>query len=555
MTNIAISYARFSSVGQADGDSLRRQTEDAEAYAQANNLVIDRSLSFRDLGVSAYDQSNIRKGALGLFLKAIEEGRVPIGATLIIESFDRLSRAKPFDALGPFSDIINAGLNLVTLTKPPRVFNRESIDNNTFQLFEALIDMDRAHKESKRKSDLVGSAWADKKRRAVDGAVMSLKAPHWITVETNPNLGPREKLKRVAKLNPERAKIALRIVEMAENGIGNHTIIRTLHATGVQPWSKPIKRKNALSDWSERLPQWEPSYIQKLLSNVALYGAIDLDGEIIENYYPPLISQDRFIALEAMRAARATTTNYNRKGKTVTNLFTGLLKCGYCGSSVNIAGYKSLVTGYERKYVACHGARTAATKCKMKMWFLDELEPSLLFWLTNLDYSRIVGSRKHGALSVEKETLAVLETKLTKATGRVEATMDAIADGAKSMVPRLHDYEAEVASLRKTTEAQRKKVIALTNQGGEGASRMRSLVLLFKAMKQTGDELKLRTLREQLLIGINETIEKIVLYPAGRKLSGSKADRFIDVTFRTGTERRIEGVECAPQDLEYVADI
>lgn len=99
MNNIAISYARFSSARQVEGNSLRRQIENAEKYAAENGLIIDRSLSFTDLGISAYDRSNISKGALGLFLRAVEDGKVPIGATLIIESFDRLSRATPIDAL------------------------------------------------------------------------------------------------------------------------------------------------------------------------------------------------------------------------------------------------------------------------------------------------------------------------------------------------------------------------------------------------------------------------------------------------------------------------
>jgi hypothetical protein len=121
------------------------------------------------------------------------------------------------------------------------------------------------------------------------------------------------------------------------------------------------------------------------------------------------------------------------------------------------------------------------------------------------------------------------------------------------MVPRLLKYEAEIAELEKTKEAQRKKVLVMTNQGGEGASRMRSLVVLFRAMRQlAGDEIKLRALREQLLVGINETVERIDLFPAGRTLAGTKFDRFMDVTFRTGVTRRIEGVECAPQEAQYL---
>lgn len=119
MANLAISYARYSSTIQGEGDSLRRQTEQAAKYARENNLELDHSRSFRDLGVSGYDQKNVTKGALGLFLQAVGNGQIPIGTTLIIESFDRLSRASPLDAFGIFQQIVNAGLNIVVLTTPP----------------------------------------------------------------------------------------------------------------------------------------------------------------------------------------------------------------------------------------------------------------------------------------------------------------------------------------------------------------------------------------------------------------------------------------------------
>ncbi|WIT11007.1 recombinase family protein [Paucibacter sediminis] len=127
MSTVAISYARFSSAPQAQGASLSRQVERAREYAEANSLVLDPTLCFEDPGVSAWDQSNLEKGALGGFLRAVDEGKVPKGATLIVESFDRLSRATPLDALPVFLRIIGAGLNLAILTNPPQLFSRATL--------------------------------------------------------------------------------------------------------------------------------------------------------------------------------------------------------------------------------------------------------------------------------------------------------------------------------------------------------------------------------------------------------------------------------------------
>ena len=201
MSNIAISYARFSSAPQAEGGSLSRQIDAAEAYAQSQGLTIDPSLRFQDLGVSAWDQRNVQKGALGLLLKAVEQDKVPVGATLIVESFDRLSRAEPLDALGVFTQIIGAGLNLVTLTSPPRRFSRETIRENTFQLFEAVIEMHRAHGESQRKSQLLGKSWEQRRAAALtDKRPMTSKTPLWIGAE-----GPARN--KSFHLIPERAEV------------------------------------------------------------------------------------------------------------------------------------------------------------------------------------------------------------------------------------------------------------------------------------------------------------------------------------------------------------
>src|SRR5687767_14753868 len=69
----AYSYLRFSSARQADGDSIRRQTDAAARYASTHGLTLDTSLTFRDLGVSAFEGKNIREGgALHAFLEAVE---------------------------------------------------------------------------------------------------------------------------------------------------------------------------------------------------------------------------------------------------------------------------------------------------------------------------------------------------------------------------------------------------------------------------------------------------------------------------------------------------
>src|SRR5262249_43539901 len=86
------SYIRFSTPEKASGDSHRRQAELSNRYAEEQVLNLDTFLSLCDLGVSGFTGENRRKGALALFLKAVETGKVPAGSFLLVESLDRLSR-------------------------------------------------------------------------------------------------------------------------------------------------------------------------------------------------------------------------------------------------------------------------------------------------------------------------------------------------------------------------------------------------------------------------------------------------------------------------------
>ena len=95
----AYSYIRFSSIKQQKGDSVERQIRLSENYAAKHGLELDTELNLSDLGISAYDRSNLSKGALGQFLKLIEGNRIQKGSYLLVESLDRLSRDKVMDAL------------------------------------------------------------------------------------------------------------------------------------------------------------------------------------------------------------------------------------------------------------------------------------------------------------------------------------------------------------------------------------------------------------------------------------------------------------------------
>src|SRR3954451_22952342 len=112
----AYSYVRMSTDLQLKGDSLRRQLEASASYAAANGLDLVDDARLEDIGISAFKGANVAEGALGRFLEAAKGGQIPAGSFLLVESLDRLSRQEVHKSLTIFLSIVDAGVNIVTLT-------------------------------------------------------------------------------------------------------------------------------------------------------------------------------------------------------------------------------------------------------------------------------------------------------------------------------------------------------------------------------------------------------------------------------------------------------
>ncbi|WP_324830433.1 recombinase family protein [Pseudomonas saxonica] len=120
------SYLRFSDPRQATGSSADRQLAFASTWAKKRGMELDATLTLKDEGLSAYHERHVKQGALGAFLLAIEEGRIPRGSVLIVEGLDRLSRAEPLLAQAQLAQIINGGITVITASDG-REYNRASL--------------------------------------------------------------------------------------------------------------------------------------------------------------------------------------------------------------------------------------------------------------------------------------------------------------------------------------------------------------------------------------------------------------------------------------------
>jgi len=460
----AYSYIRFSTPEQSKGSSLERQVKRAEQYAAANGLELDQTLSFRDLGVSAFSKANISKGGkLGEFLAAVDSGLVPPGSHLLVESLDRLTRASIGDALDLFLSILRRKIVIHSLMDNS-VFSQADLDGiNGFQkMVVSLAVLSRANEESKTKSDRLKGAWTIKRLKA-DGKKMTSLAPAWLMYEPAPGERDASEKKGTGKfkLVAEHVAVVRRIVSMVFSGLGAALICKRLNEDGVPTFTVRSGDRG-----------WYPSYIKKILRNRSLIGEFQPhreevrgkrvpDGPPIADYFPAVMSAADFAELQAVLNGRGRTSG-GRRGEGFSNLFTGLLRCGYCQSPViHIGkGFNKRDRSKPLRYLVCSRAKRGAGCCYVS-WRYEEFEASFLKHARSVDFRTIVGGKPSvGGLQAQRAQLNSLRASLSDIDLQLERLVDAIASGSgqpQMIVDRIAQREAEKATLLEriaVTEAQ-----------------------------------------------------------------------------------------------------
>lgn len=504
----AYSYLRFSRPEQMKGDSLRRQTEPTREYAKRHGLSLDESLTFKDLGVSAYRGRNAQDGALALFLKAVETGKIRRGSYLLVESLDRLSRDKVLRALKLFTEILEAGIRVVTLIDE-REYTSDSVSDNFSDLLISLSIMQRAHEESATKSKRLSAAWKNKRGKAQhDGHKLTARCPAWLTLASD---------RKSFNVDVARKKVVRRIFDMTIEGHGKSVIARRFNAEGVPTFGD-----------SEG---WHPSYVQKILESESVTGVFQPmrlettegkktrvpDGEPIPDYFPAVVDRPTFERARRSRESRRIPVG--RKGQHFTNLFSGLAVCGECGASMHYINKGAGTKG--GAYLVCSNARRAVSNCKAPGWKYLPFETLLILCLEELNYNELFPdlTRDTRAKLRELEDKKLeTESELSQTQKRLENLVDALEQNSKqpALLTRLNTSQeasdkltAELVMLESQIEEERERAKTAERdfrQVQDGLHR------LDKTHQTRGPELyDLRSRLHQLL---RRTIQEIKLYPA-----------------------------------------
>jgi DNA invertase Pin-like site-specific DNA recombinase len=440
LTRRAYSYIRFSSALQAEGGSLKRQTDLSQAYCERKKLTLDDTLTLRDLGVSAFRGDNVKDGALAGFLEACRTGRVPKGSVLIVESLDRLSRDQIRPALQLLFALQDHGITIVTL-QPEREYPPDNHD--ALALIEPLIVFARAHEESAIKSSRRKDGWRQARDRArAGGGPMLRTCPAWLEVTEG---GFRVK--------EEAAAAVRRIYALARDGLGVHRITERLAREGVAPIGSGRR--------------WVKAYVYRILENPAAMGTyrpnrqegkkVVPDGEPIPGHYPAVVTEAEWHEAQAALQRRAGGRGAGRTGSEETNLFTGLVHEATTGEKMHVVNARGRKGKGERKrYVyLCPTQETGAPGGKRIDYTV--FEAAILSLLKELTPADIAADGEHvngrqAEIARLSGRLLDLDSRLERARQRARTAGD--FDAFLDLIQELQAERQQVSERRATLERE-----------------------------------------------------------------------------------------------------
>ena len=387
----AYSYIRLSSKRQANHDDrtryrdgFRRQVEMREDYLRENpHLTLDDTLKLHDIGVSGYTGANAARGGpgkLAAFQKAVDDGLVPKGSYLLMESLDRFTRTQVTTAQMMLLALVNAGIIVVSLTD--RMVYRNEPDDQASQanfMFSVMTLM-RGHEESRMKSIRLQKTW-EEKRRSIGTRKLTRRVPGWLTLVDDKFVE-----------NPKRVAVVKRIMGWLADGHGRDRIAEFLN-------KDPDKDTHC---WGTG-HQWHGGTVQKVTDNRALIGEFQPHklafeevngvrvsrrvpvGEPVLDYYPRVIDEELWARARAVADKRRMGKAPNaggRQGTVISNLFGMVATCADCGKLMNYRDRGPRSTPVLR----CSGERSGNCTNTYRIPY-DDNQNAILSWLVTLDLS------------------------------------------------------------------------------------------------------------------------------------------------------------------------
>lgn len=411
----------------------------------------------------------------------------------MIESLDRLSREKLSEALTQFMMILNYGIEIVTLNDK-QVYTKEIINSQPGAIFISLGSMFRANEESETKSKRISAAWKNKRAHA-SKIILTKKCPAWI--QFNENTQKFELIKA-------NAHIVKKIFHMCIHSCGLHGIAKYLNENNV-----PVFGVGKL---------WYRSYIAKIVNSVSVYGDYqsytlidgvrEKAGGPVKSYYPSVIDENTFLLAKAA-IQRRTSNDRGRKGLNFSNIFSGLIYCGYCNFKMILRNRGEPPKG--GKYLCCSNENLGGG-CSMKEWKLPELESSLFKHFKEIDFHEVLFGHDVNNLDFVKQ-LEIIDSNLQRLNNIKERifnllTSEEVLENTRSQfIQEMNRVVSEIESVE--IERNNLKQLQIEEENVKEALTSDELKILIEKLDLNQTNYNFRSSLNQLL---SRQIEKINLF-------------------------------------------
>lgn len=353
---IVHSYARFSDPKQEGGDSIRRQRQAAEEFCERKKWTLS-DLTFTDRGRSGF--SGDKQRALNAFLKAVDDGLVKPGETLLVEAVDRLSRKGVRATQNLVNNLLDAGINIAILVPVEKIYRADD-SNDIGGAIELAAFAFQAHTYSENLSSRIKSYNAHKRSQLRNGSTDKItgQVPSWLNVEEDGSF----------TVNKDAAKAIKYIFKRTIDGIGRKVLLQEL-GEKFQPIASVRK--------SARSTMWNETLVGDIIRSRRVLGELKstVTGEVFKDYYPKVITEKTWLQANAAAARRRTRRGSQTKR---INLFNGILFHPVDDCAMGFYSYtqkqKKRVVKYHRykSYKKTHGVK-GADSCTVDVKRFEDL--------------------------------------------------------------------------------------------------------------------------------------------------------------------------------------
>lgn len=581
------SYIRWSKPDQDLGDSERRQLEMTKRFAKRSNLPFDETLHLQDEGLSGFHGTHRKRGALGRFLLRVESGDVPAGSVLVVERIDRLSREGILTTLKTSIDTLwEHGITFATVS--PEQTYPPGCDNEP-KFFALLLYLKLAYDESKQKSDRIKEIREHSRKEAKDnGKKINGQFPYWLNAvrDTNENITG-------FKVIPEAVETIKMMFDLRLSGMGKLAIAQKLNKCA--SWTPPPKRNRVTRKL--KVGGWRETYVQSILQNKAVIGQHQLHkivkgervkvGDALDNYFPRIVKDSTFFAVQKM--FEKNRGKGGRHGK-VRNLFTHIIRCGYCGGS------EIFVNGGSKKnnpnYLMCDKYRLK-NGCSRNSIRYDEVESIILSNCQSIRPEQVLPNKdkQQKVCNVLRQRIASCEVELQSIERQIDNYMANLGDAVNPKVRercnrKITELDEKSQTLQNQQKEDRRELRNAESNRQSVTKWQEGLKSLQKAIQKNNAS----DLRMKLRMHLAEFIESIEIFGKGsgtidvnfvrlanifkneksksvktkdltafaqyikKTYAGTKQSRFIRIHFKSGTVVDFWPDDSVPDSLTFYVD-